>query len=414
MQKTIESFKSFVDASPTSYHTVEQIREHLNKNQFIQLDETQLFHLENGKGYYIIRGGSLIAFRLPKNTAKRLLIIGSHTDSPALKLKPYTLSNSPFELGGIEVYGSAHLPSWTAQDLKLAGRIFIQTQEGVQEQLVDLANTPCVIANAPVHLDSPNQEGFRLDPETHLRPILGLKKELDYLQTLFKGKILAHDLFFVPCDPMRFLGVNHELISSYRLDNLSSVFPMLMGLMQTQARIETLQIALFSDHEEIGSGTEEGAASPFFFDTLRRICIGIDLSEDAFFALKARSFCLSLDAAHAFHPNYASLYSQEHAPKIANGVVVKVNASRRYATHGKTQAQLMHFMDQQNIAHQIYVNHASKRCGSTIGHIFASQTGIPTVDIGVPLLGMHSIREQISKEDLISLCNLCKLSYEQL
>ena len=417
MQSLVKNFKSFVDNSPTSFHAAKNIAAQLKKSGFVEIDEKKTFKLSSGNSYFIVRNGSVIAFTLPTKEAKRAVIIGSHTDSPSFKLKPKFFVKDGIEQASVEVYGGPHIPSFAAADLKVAGRVFVKTKDGIKEQLVDFDNSPCVIANAPIHLDSsPNSEGFKLDQETQLCPILGFSDgKKDWLQRQISGgTILSHDLFLVPCDPMRLLGIKGELISSYRIDNLSSAFSSMMGITKAKAKSDTIQMAVFWDHEEIGSGSEEGASSPFFLDTLQRICISLDLTDEAFFCLKNDSFSLSLDAAHAFHPNYASLYSKEHAPVLGKGTAIKMNANKRYASSGPGVAKLINMLKSKKIDYQIYVNHASKRCGSTIGHIFASQTGIETVDMGAPILGMHSVKEQMATSDIISMCALCQSTFDSL
>ncbi|MDN3503989.1 MAG: M18 family aminopeptidase [Rhabdochlamydiaceae bacterium] len=417
MQSLVKNFKAFVDSSPTSFHAAKNIAAHLKKSGFSELNEKKTFSLSYGKSYYIIRNGSIIAFTLPKKEAKRAVIIGSHTDSPSFKLKPKFFNSDGIEQASIEVYGGPHIPSFSAADLKIAGRLLVKTNNGIEEKLVDFDQSPCVIANAPIHLDpSPNSEGFKLDPQTQVCPILGFSDgKKDWLsKQITNGTILSHDLFLVPCDPMRLLGINGEIISSYRIDNLSSAFSSLIGITKATVKSDTIQMAVFWDHEEIGSGSEEGASSPFFLDTLQRICIKLDLTDEDFFCLKNNSFSLSLDAAHAFHPNYPSLYSKDHAPVLGKGTAIKMNANKRYATSGPGIAKLIDMLKTKKIDHQIYVNHASKKCGSTIGHIFASQTGIETVDMGAPILGMHSVKEQMATSDIISMCALCQSTFDLL
>ncbi|MCF7852798.1 MAG: M18 family aminopeptidase [Simkaniaceae bacterium] len=410
MQPLIRSFQTFVDASPTSFHAAKEIADALLKKGFIQIDEKEPFKLALKKSYFIQRNGSIIAFKLPTQKVDQLTILGSHTDSPALKLKPKPLFCDETLLLGTEVYGSPHLPSWMAADLCIAGQVALRHSKGVETKLIHLKETPCTIANAPIHLDpSPNSDsGLKINKEMHLRAIASLlPSKGGYLESLLKcTAILSHDLFLVPCDPLRFLGPKQEIISSYRIDNLSSVFASLHAILHAKARTDTMQMALFWDHEEIGSSTEEGAASPLFIDTLKRICLALDVDQDAFFRIKNRSFCLSLDAAHAFHPNYASLFDKEHAPQLGRGIALKLNANRRYASSSHSATTIIELMQKEKIDYQLYVSHSNQRCGSTIGPIFATQTGIETVDMGAPILGMHSIKEQMATQDLLTLCKL--------
>ena len=384
-------FQQFFAQSPTSFHTTQLMAKELKG--FTQLDENKPFKLKAGGRYFIRREGSLIAFRLPTKEAKKAIILASHTDSPSFKVRANGHTVEGHSLIPTEVYGGPHIPSWMGQDVCLAGQIV--TDKGAK--LVHLTDQATLFPNAPIHLDhSPNSEGFKVDKQQHLR-LLGVKIP----------KAISHDLFVVPCEPIRELA--NGVISGYRIDNLASVFATFEAIKGAKEKTNMLQIALFWDHEEIGSGSEMGAASPFFLDTLKRICG----NDEAYYCLKNQSFALSLDAAHAFHPNYPQLYDRENAPHMGKGIAIKLNANRRYATSATSEARLIKMMKKAKVKHQLYINHSNQRCGSTIGHIFASQTGIETVDLGLPILGMHSIREQMDRKDFSDLCQLAKASFNE-
>jgi aspartyl aminopeptidase len=411
MRDDIQPLLQFLKECPTSEHAAAYLATALKASE---LDEKAPFHLKPGHSYFIKRQGAVIAFRLPEHHLERIVIIGSHTDSPALKLKPNCKPFENVELLGTEVYGSPHIPSWMARELVISGKIIFEEHGSIKERLVHLSDMPCVLANAPIHLDgSPNQEGFKLDKESHLRPIMGLNPK-GTLEELFKVKnLLSFELFLVPLDGPRLVGREQEIISSYRIDNLSSVFATLEAFNEAKPRKETMQMAIFWDHEEIGSETEEGASSPFFKDILERIYLALKIDDERPYLIAQNSFCISMDVAHAHHPNYSALFDESNSAKLGKGITIKMSAKRRYASSGSSSAKFVHLMQKNGVPYQFYFGHSSKPSGSTIGHIFATQTGIQTVDIGAAILGMHSIKEQMAKVDFFSLVAAAKASFKE-
>lgn len=414
MVKEAQDFLEMVIKAPTSYHASIYLSENLKNSH--EVEESTPFSLEKGKTYYVRRGSSLIAFRLPLSEIKRATILASHIDSPGLKLKPACQGFEHMELLSTEVYGSPLLSSWMGREFTIAGKVAYEENGSIKEKLVHFKETPCVLASPPIHLDSSlNDEGLKIDKQLHLRPLFGLNpQKKGFLSLLGEENILASDLFLIPTDLPAIIGKENTIISSYRIDNLSSVFASLKAFNQTKARNHTLQMLVFFDHEEIGSSTEEGAFSSFFEEVLRRILISQKMTEpEIFYILKQNSFAVSLDAAHSYHPNYPSLFDEANAPKMGKGIAIKMNAKRRYASSCHSTATLRYLLLQRSIPHQFYFGHSGKPCGSTIGPIFATKTGIETIDVGAPILGMHSVKEQMGVADLLSLIELSKAVLEE-
>ncbi len=407
MNSIAKQFIKFIKDSPTAFHAVKTMARTLKATR---LDETQPLSVKKGGLYLIERGGALMVFRLPTGNAKRLALLGSHTDSPALKLKLQGKTYEDMHLLGTEVYGSPHLPSWMGSDLCIAGKIIHLKEGKLQEKLVHLDKMPCTLANLPIHLDgSPNREGFKVDKETHLRPLFSLSEEkLSLAKLLGVKEILGTDLYLVPMDEPRLIGPKAEMLSSYRIDNLSSAYAAMLAMSTSKARSDTIQMAVFWNHEEVGSLTEEGAQSPFFVGTLTRLCLALKLDPEEQFMIRRRSFAVSMDAAHALHPNYKEQYDACNAPRLGKGVTIKHNANCRYACSAEMVARIKHAMKLGKIPYQDYTSHASKPCGTTIGPIFTTGSGVPTVDVGIPILGMHSRKEQMSCADLEALCKMAK------
>lgn len=418
----IHDFFSFISSSPTPYHTIKEMGNRLATYEFEPLDDDEPWDIQPGEKYFYEKDGSFVCFRTPKNKPTRAIIIGSHTDSPCLKLKPTGRKNIHNMIThGVEVYGSPYLSSWIGRDLIIAGKITYLDESGeIEEQLIQLDEFPILIPNIAIHLDRKvNEEGHKIQKQKHLTPILGLN-ELGqettslqviekYLKNLFSfQKLLGFDLFAIPTEKPSFIGFENELIASYRIDNLSSAYSALYAIAHAENRDEHLQMAIFWNHEEIGSSTKEGALSPFFEDIFKRITTALGVDEREYFLLKNHSFCFSSDSAHAVHPNYAEKHDEGNPPLLGKGVAIKYNANMRYATTSKGSAIVKKLCMELDLPLQSFVSHSDMPCGSTIGPLFSQTTGIETIDIGIPQLAMHSIRELMAVSDLKDLGQLLK------
>jgi len=419
MPHILTDFKAFLDASPTSWHAVKEISERLAIREFHPLNEEEKWDLELGKKYFVSRGGALCAFSLPKMQPKQAIILASHTDSPALKLKPSpAFQKANMTQLGVEVYGAPLLTSWLNRDLVIAGRVVITNESGSpEERLVFLDDALVFIPQLAIHLDREvNEKGLHLNKQEHLCPIMGLIDEdsstMSALEKLLRRHLsfralLSFELFLVPREHARFVGLENEMIASYRIDNLASVHASLSALgMQDKPSNHVLQMALFWENEEIGSRSKEGAGSPFLTDILQRIGYCLQLNTEESLLLKNKSLCVSIDMAHALNPNYPKKNEPHHIPLLGKGITLKYNADQRYATNALSAAVIVHACQMLNLPYQSYVSRSDISCGSTVGPIVAQGTGINTVDIGCPQLSMHSIREVMAVQDYIDLVRL--------
>lgn len=412
MSHILDDFQRFLDTSPTSWHAAQEIGNRLAGIDFTPLEEAEKWELEPGKKYFVQRGGSLCAFSLPKTKPAKMMIVASHTDSPALKLKPNAeVTQENMLLLETEVYGAPLLSSWLNRDLAIAGRIVVQNKEGeIEEKLVFIDEAPLFIPQLAVHLDREvNEKGLILNKQEHLRPILTLNPK-NSLESLLKKQhsyhtLLGFDLFLVPLQAAKYVGAEGEMIASYRLDNLSSAHACTAAIASAKAD-NTLQLALFWDNEEIGSRTAEGAASPLLSDILKRIGLGLGLSEEDSIRLRANALCISVDVAHAYNPNFPQKYDPKHLPLMGKGITLKYNADKKYASDAKTAAPVIQACKRLNLPYQSYTGRSDIPCGSTVGPIVAQGLGIPTVDIGCPIFSMHSSREVMACQDHLDLCQL--------
>lgn len=416
----IDELKLFLDESPTAWHAVDQMCKMLNKKGFQELKESERWHIKPGGSYYIQRNrSSLCLFIVPTSVPQSVRLLASHTDSPSLKLKPKPeIRKLQSILLGVEVYGAPLLTSWLNRDLGIAGRIIYADKKGkVREELVCLDEDPLVIPQLAIHLDREvNEKGLVLNKQDHLNALAAIGLDLpaneSYLERLLRKKIaferlIDFDLFLVPLEKARLIGWEGQLLASYRLDSLASVHAILQAFSQAPDPLESdIKMALFWDNEEIGSHTAQGAESPFFNQSLERLLLALNVDREGYLRLLNQSACISVDLAHALHPNYADKHDAQHQPLLGQGVVLKHNAQQRYATDARSSLPIQVISNVKEIPIQKFVSRNDIPSGSTIGPLQACLTGMPTVDIGCSQLSMHSCREIIACQDHIWMCQL--------
>lgn len=417
----IHDLLSFLDCSPTAWHAVIHIEQQLQQLGFQKLSEQEAWNIQPGQRYVVTRqGSSLCAFVTPHRTPQRLRLLASHTDSPSLKLKPQPeIRKHHALLMGVEVYGSVLLSSWLNRDLGLAGRILYTNRAGeIRESLVRLEHYPVTIPQLAIHLDRDvNDKGLQLNKQEHLNALGGMISSLpvphsSFLEVLLKEEIdfeqlISHDLFLFPLEKARLIGYQQTLLAAYRIDSLASVHAALTALIQQPDPLEEdLKMIIFWDNEEVGSHTAQGAESPFFSQTLERIMTGFSASREDYFCLLNRSIGVSIDLAHALHPNYGDKHDPQHHPHLGQGVVLKHNAQQRYATSAYSSMPIQRVATLKKIPLQHFVSRNDMPCGTTIGPLQACLTGLPMVDIGCGQLSMHACRELMACQDHLDMCQL--------
>lgn len=416
----LDSFLSFLDASPTAWHAIENILQKLKNLDFHVLDEKEPWIIQANQKYVVTRNGSsLCTFITPKKLPKKATILASHTDSPGFKLRPQPeIYKHEAILLGLEIYGSPLISSWLNRDLGIAGRIFYQDEKGnLKHALVNLTKSPLVIPQLAVHLDREvNEKGLQLNKQDHLNALLGLSDasfcSASILEKLISDqiplkKLWSHDLFLYPLEKAQLIGYQKQLLASYRLDSLASVYAIIQAFTTHLEPLEDeIKLVVLWDSEEIGSQTSQGALSPFFQQTLERLMGGLGATKEQYFCLVNQSICFSVDLAHALHPNYPEKHEAQHPPFLGKGVILKHNAQQRYATDAQSSYPLKILATLKNIPLQSFTNRNDLPCGSTLGPLQAFKTGVPTVDLGCGQLSMHSCRELISCDDYLALCHL--------
>jgi len=399
---------NYIAASPSQFHAAAESVRRLEEAGFAGLSEEDAWDLEPGRSYFTVRNDSSVAAWIQGNkppAGAGFRMIGAHTDSPGLRLKPEPVSERHgYVQLGAEVYGGPILPSWMDSELGLAGRVALAGAGGSVD--TKLLHVDRAIATAPqlaIHLNREvNEKGLHVNAESQVVPVLALSgsRPFDFLTWLSRelgvrpDRILDHELYLYDRSLPMIVGLNGEFIRSPRIDNLAGCHAALSALSAAARRgSAATRLIILYDSEEIGSSTKQGAAGSFLEDLLGRITGSCDAGPDAFYRAKARSFLISADLAHAVHPNYADRHEPRHMPRLNGGPVIKYNAKARYATDAPGGAAFQALCREAGVPCQKFVMRADLPCGSTIGPLAETRLGIRTVDVGTPVLAMHSSRE---------------------
>jgi len=404
-----EGLLGFLDASPTPFHATKNMAMMFENAGFNKLNETDKWELTAGEKYYVMRNdSSVIAFTYPKTDTKYVMV-GAHTDSPNLKLKPNpVIKEHGVVKFGVEPYGGLLLNPWFDRDLSLAGRVsYLDANEKIQSTLINVSKPIAVIPSLAIHLDDKANKERTVNKQTDICPVLSTNEDFDFddfikWQLANNGiedvkEIYASELSFYDTQKAEFVGLRSDFIASARLDNLLSCYTGMVSICSINADKPMLFIA--SDHEEVGSESVSGAGGSFLENTLHRM---FDDYEE-YMQMTRSSLMISADNAHAIHPNYPAKHDNNHAPHINKGVVIKVNANQRYASNDKTIAKFKLAASSLHVKLQNFVTRSDMGCGSTIGPITATRIGIDTIDVGLPTWAMHSIRELAGSDDAHSL-----------
>jgi aspartyl aminopeptidase len=404
----VADLAAYLAASPSSFHAAAEGATRLAAAGFAEQDETADFDVSPG-GHYLIRDGALLAWRLPSDPDPRTpyRIVGAHTDSPGFAVKPNPeLDGYGYQQLGVEVYGGPLLNSWLDRELGLAGRLVLV------DGRVELVRTEAImrIPQLAIHLDrGVNDNGLKLDKQLHTAPVWGVgrpdRRLVDHLADLADcaaDGIDGLDLMAYDATSPAVFGPDHEFLAAGRLDNLSGVHCGLTALISSdnEDRIELL--AAF-DHEELGSASRTGASGPILADVLERIAAARGLNADQHHQALAGSWCLSVDAGHAIHPNYPQRHDPANHPVLNGGPLLKINANQRYATDAQGAALWRRVCRAAGVPTQEFVSNNAVPCGSTIGPLTATRLGVRTLDVGLPLLSMHSARELAGTQDPLAL-----------
>ena len=411
MKKNIsQQLLEFIENSPTCFHAVQAMTDILSAEGFTELKENQKWHIENGGRYFVTRNGSsLTAFTVPFQEMKGMHIIASHSDSPSFKIKenPELESEGHYIRLNVEGYGGMIRAPWFDRPLSVAGRVIVKdkAQGGFRSILVDIGRDLVMIPNLAIHMDRQINDSCKYNIQKDMLPIYGdLSAKSTFMKLIAdtagvpEEEILGHDLFLYNRQKGTVWGASGEFLSCSRLDDLQCAFASLKGFLAGK-RQEYLAVHCVLDNEEVGSGTKQGAASTFLYDTLTRIHTSLGLSQEDYLIHLADSFMISADNAHAVHPAHTDKADPANRPYINGGIVIKFSASQKYCTDGVSAAIFRDLCQRAGVPVQTFVNRSDMAGGSTLGNISNTQVALNTVDIGLPQLAMHSPYETAGVKD---------------
>lgn len=417
-----------LEQSYSPFHVVANLDKKLSENGFIRLEEQNSFQLERGKKYFVKRNSSsLIAFKIPKEYKQQFKITACHTDSPTYKLKP-----KPFEFYknyvslNVEPYGGMIHHTWIDRPLTIAGRVMVNTGDNrITAKLLYLDKDLCIIPSLAIHMDRNINSNHNFNPAKDMIPLFGLEKDNapeDFDSYLKKemvslglvnddDSILGFDLYLVNRDKPTVLGWNQEFLASGKEDDLASTYSTLYGFLEAE---ETGAIDVYAafDNEEVGSLTKQGANSTFLKDTLKRILFALEGDLSTYEQTISSSFLVSIDNAHAIHPNFPEYRDSTSEVLLGKGIVIKYNANQSYTSDSYSASVIKLLCEKYDIPYQEFTNRSDLRGGSTLGNISNSEVSLTSVDIGIPQLAMHSSYEMLALEDVLSMNNLVKSYYE--
>lgn len=412
-QEVSESLIHFISKSPSVFHAVRGIKAALLYSGFTEIREEDSWHIEKGGKYVVTRNGSaLIAFTVPEDGGHSFKIVASHADSPTFKIKENPeMKDGPYVRLNVEGYGGMIMSTWLDRPLSVAGRLYVRENGHLAQKLVAVDGTMLVIPSVAIHMNRSVNQGKEWNIQKDLLPLYGLSSGktsfMDVIAAAAKVKtedILSHDLYLYSRVPGTVWGEEKEFLSSPKLDDLQCAFATFRGY-TIGKKEEAISVYALFDNEETGSQSAAGAGSTFLHNVLTRLSLSLGYSLDETMAMMARSFMVSADNAHSIHPNHPEYADPTNRPVINGGIVIKYNAQNHYATNAYSAAYFKNLCVGVNIPTQTFTNRSDLAGGSTLGNISNTKVAMPTVDIGLPQLAMHSSYETAGTLDTAYLVN---------
>ena len=404
MDNRISALREFLDASHSVYHAAGYLAKTLESEGYTRLSEGKKWVLVPGGKYYLVRGGTaVIAFRIPEGRPQGFMMSASHSDRPTFKVKENAETCGAYTRLLVERYGGMLIAPWLDRPLSVAGRVMVDTGAGLEAKLIDIDRDLLMIPNVAIHMNRQANDGYKWNPAVDTLPLLGSKEAKGKFEALLEeaagGKVLGHDLYLYVRQKSSLWGIDGEYLSSAALDDLECAWGCTQGFLKAEPA-RTVPVLCVFDSEEVGSSSVQGAASDLLEGVLVRIC---ETLEWDVFRMLANSFMVSADNAHALHPNHPELADAANAPVLGGGVVLKFNASQRYCTDGASAAIFRKICADAGVKVQTYCNRADIPGGSTLGNISLHHVSVPTADIGLAQLAMHSCYETGAVSDVIAL-----------
>ncbi|WP_028829637.1 M18 family aminopeptidase [Proteocatella sphenisci] len=422
MKSDIKDLFKFLDNAKSIYHVAQYSKNYLLENSFEEIDLNKKLDLKTGGRYFFCKKGSIFAFRID-SIDDGFKIIGSHTDSPSISIKNNAVINQDDYIKlNTEIYGGPILATWFDRPLSLAGCVHVKTGNPMEPEmrLLDFEKDVCIIPNLAIHMNREVNNGVKIDKQIHMLPIMGLSgQEVDKESLLSsiaanlkieKDQILSYDLNLYDTQKASLVGINEEMISSKKIDNISMLQASLKALVESKTG-KGIKIVAGFDGEEIGSSTQNGADSDILSNIGERILLSFGRGREDFLQSIEKSFIISADMAHSVHPNFSEKSDLTNKPKMNKGITIKQSANKKYTSDSKGTGVIISLCKDIDIDYQIFANRSDQAGGSTIGPISSTHFPIDSVDIGNPMLSMHSIRELAGTKDHFDIIKLFKHFY---
>lgn len=413
---------AYLEKSYSPYHVVSNLEKTLLEKGYTKLDEHYPYELKAGGKYYVTRNQtSLLAFKVPTTLENPSFhITASHTDSPTFKIKPNpVLVNKNLMSLNVEPYGGGIYSTWMDKPLSIAGRVLVETEKGVRSQLLAIDKDLLIMPNVAIHMNREINSGFSYNASRDTIPLFGIYEEgfsfenylAQELKLAEKEKVLSYDLFLYNREKPTLLGYKEAFLTSGREDDLASTYTAFLGFLEAKEESDVIPLFVAFDNEEVGSLTRQGAHSTFLKENVDRLLKALKL-EDKKECVIASSYLLSIDNAHANHPNHPEYSDRNTDVRLNGGIVIKYNANQSYTSDGYSSSLIKALCKKENLSYQEFTNRSDLRGGSTLGNISNSEISLTSCDIGIAQLSMHSSYETLGKEDLLSMITLTRSYFE--
>ena len=417
----VEGLFSFIDKSPSPFHAIEAMKEMLIAAGFREMQENKSWELEKGSSYFVVRNDSaIIAFKMPNEEFKGFHMVASHSDSPSFKIKEnaeLTLDKAYTKLN-VEKYGGMIMSSWFDRPLSVAGRVYVNTEHGIEKKMIHFDEDLLVIPNLAIHMNREVNNGVKYSAQTDMCPVLSATADKTQFGTLLAEKagvniedVLGQDLYLYTRQKGLVVGVDKDMIMSPRLDDLECAYSSMHAMIESTPG-KFVNICAVLDNEEVGSGTRQGADSDFLYSTLKRIVYAMGGNEEAYMQAVAESFLISADNAHAVHPNHPEKADPTNRPVLNGGIVIKYSGNQKYTSDAFSGSVMKKLCMEAEVPYQVFYNHSDVLGGSTLGNISTAHVSVASVDIGLPQLAMHSAVETAGVKDVEYLVKVLKEFYK--
>lgn len=403
-----EKLIDFINKSPSPFHVTENLGNSFEEAGFTRLDEKEEWELSMGQGYYVTRNDSaIIAFTLPSRTPVNFKMVATHNDSPCFKVKenPEMVADGHYIILNTEKYGGMIMSTWLDRPLSVAGRVVYENEEGITSCLVNMDRDTLIIPNLAIHMNREINDGYKYNPQKDMLPLYSMGNEKGTFTDavakecgIDREAVLSYDLFVYNREKGSVWGGNNEFVSAPRLDDLQCTFLSAKALEDAEES-DSICMSIVFDNEETGSSGNVGADSDFLRTVLDRIRIAIQMDMETYYRMLAGSYMISADNAHGVHPNHPDKADPTNRPYINGGIVIKSNAAKKYSTDALTEGIFKKICKDVGVGYQTYVNRSDIPGGSTLGNISSAQVSVPTIDIGIAELAMHSAYETSGVKD---------------